>query len=129
MLWKRETPDTVLENRGTGVDVRTPSGDYDYAIAYPPLVVPLTGTYRFALRYTRSSGEFAFGAFPSDNSRWLATNTMGYRDRDGKEIAFEVKLKAGEAAVLRVANHNNHRDGKAASFRLLQLTATVAEAR
>jgi len=127
-LWKKETPGTLLQPGPAGIDVRTQAGGYDYAIAYPPIVVPLTGKYRFALRYTQGSGEFAFGAFPADNSRWLATSTTGYRDGDAREIAFTVALKAGEAAVLRVANNNNYGNGKPAAFRLLQLTATLADA-
>ena len=128
-LWKKETPGTLLQANHSGIEVRTQTGAYDYAIAYPPVTVPLTGRYRFALRYTQGSGEFAFGAFPADNSRWLATSTTGYRDGDAREIAFTVDLKAGEAAVVRVANNNNYRNGKAASFRLLQFTATLADAR
>ena len=93
------------------------------------LALAVVATALFALRYTQGSGEFAFGAFPADNSRWLATSTTGYRDGDAREIAFTVDLKAGEAAVVRVANNNNYRNGKAASFRLLQFTATLADAR
>ena len=128
-LWKKENPGTVLREGPDGIDVRTPSGDYDYAFAYPPLAVPIAGRYRFALRYTASSGEFAFGAFPADNSRWLATSTVGYREGGAREISFSVDLGAGEAVVLRVANNNNRRDGTPAAFKLLQLTATVADPR
>jgi hypothetical protein len=126
--WTKESPDAVLATTAGGVDVRTPRGDYDYAMAYPPLAAPVTGRYRFTLRYSHSSGEFAFGAFPADNSRWLADSTAGYREGDGREIAFSVDLKGGEVVILRIANNNNHRDGRPASFRMLEVTATVAAA-
>ena len=98
--WRKESPTAVLETVAGGIDVRTPSGDYEYTMAYPPLTAPVTGRYRFALRYADSVGGFAFGAFPSDNSRWLAVSTVGYRDGDAREIAFTVELKAGDAVYL-----------------------------
>ncbi len=124
--WSKESPMTVLETIAAQIEVRTPRGDYAYTMAYPQLTAPLTGRYRFALRYSHAAGEFAFGAFPADNSRWLAASTVGYRRGNEREIAVTVDLKAGEGVILRVANNNNHRDSRAASFRMLGLSATVA---
>jgi hypothetical protein len=124
--WRRELPTAVLETTAGGIDVRTPRGAYEYAITYPALAAPVTGRYRFAMRYADGVGEFAFGAFPADDSHWIADSTVGYRSGDAYEIAFQVDLKAGESVILRVANNNNHKDGRAASFRMLGLTATVA---
>ncbi|HEY1493558.1 MAG TPA: hypothetical protein VGF49_03415 [Candidatus Solibacter sp.] len=124
-LWKKEIATAVLAPAPDGVDVRTPPGDYDYTMAYPPITAPVTGRYRFALRYSHGKGEFSFGAFPADNSRWLAESTVGYRSGNVQEIAFSVSLEPGEQVILRVANNNNHKNGPA-SFRMLELTATVA---
>jgi hypothetical protein len=126
MHWKKENATAVLLTTPDGVDVRTPRGDYEYTMAYPPLTAPVTGRYRFALRYSQGKGEFSFGAFPADNSRWLAESTVGYRAAGVHEIAFPVNLKLGERVILRVANNNNHMNGRSASFRMLELTATVA---
>ncbi len=124
--WKKEDATAVLHPTPEGVDVRTPRGDYAYTMAYPALTAPVTGRYRFALRYSQGKGEFEFGAFPADNSRWLADSTVGYRAGGVQELAFSLDLKLGERVILRIANNNNHRDGRPASFRMLALTATVA---
>ncbi len=125
--WKKDSSEAILLPAPDGVDVQTPHGDYDYTMAYPPLTAPVAGRYRFALHYSHGNHrEFAFGAFPADNSRWWAVNTVGYRAGDVNEIAFSINLKAGERVILRVANNNNYRDGRPASFRMLALTATVA---
>ena len=124
--WKKDNSDAVLLPAPGGLDVQTPHGDYDYTMAYPPLTAPVAGRYRFALHYSHGNNrEFAFGGFPADNSRWWAVNTVGYRAGDAHEIAFSVRLKPGDRVILRVANNNNHRDGRPASFRMLAVTATV----
>jgi hypothetical protein len=125
--WRKESPTALLENVAEGgMAVRTPRGGYEYTLAYPALTVPVNGRYRFAMRYARAAGEFAFGVFPADNSRWLAVETAGYRSGNDREIEFTVDLKAGERVVLRIANNNNYRNGRPASFRMLALTAAVA---
>uniref|UniRef100_Q01QP1 Glycosyltransferase RgtA/B/C/D-like domain-containing protein n=1 Tax=Solibacter usitatus (strain Ellin6076) TaxID=234267 RepID=Q01QP1_SOLUE len=125
--WKKESSDASVLPAPDGVDVRTPHGDYDYTMAYPPLTAPVAGRYRFALHYSHGNNrEFAFGAFPADNSRWWSVNTVGYRAGGAYEIAFSIDLKLGERVILRVANNNNYRDGRPASFRMLALNATVA---
>ena len=84
------------------------------ATATPPLLriqlweVPATGRYRFVLRYSPRSGQFAFAAFPADESRWLAAvqsrRTWG---KHGEEAAFALDLNQGDSVILRIANSNS----------------------
>ena len=91
-----------------GIEVRTPGGRFDYAFAYPALEVPATGRYRFVLRYSPRSGQFAFGGFPADDSDWLAyvpsRHTWG---KHGEEAAFYLDLNQGDSVILRIANSNS----------------------
>jgi len=93
-----------------GIEVRTPGGRLDYALTYPALEVPATGRYRFVLRYSPRSGRFAFGGFPADESRWLAS--VQSRDNRGRheEAAFSLDLNQGDSVILRIANSNS-KDG------------------
>jgi len=91
-----------------GIEVQTPGGRFDYAFTYPALEVPATGRYRFVLRYTPTSGQFTFGAFPADESRWLASDHSRHnRGKQGEEAAFFVDLKQGDSVILRIANANS----------------------
>jgi hypothetical protein len=91
-----------------GIEVQTPRGGTAYSMTYPALVVPATGRYRFVLRYSPRSGQFAFGAFPTDESRWLAVvqsqRTWG---KHGQEAAFALDLNQGDSVTLRIANSNS----------------------
>ena len=91
-----------------GIEVRTPGGRSDYAFAYPALEVPATGRYRFVLRYSPRSGQFAFGALPADGSRWLASvQSRPNRGRHGEEATFSLDLNRGDSVVLRISNSNS----------------------
>jgi hypothetical protein len=102
------TPGTLQSATFEGIEVQTPRGGGAYAITYPALVMPAAGRYRFALRYSPRSGRFAFGAFPADESRWLAfvqsRRTWG---RHGEEAAFSLDLNQGDSVILRIANSNS----------------------
>jgi len=91
-------------------------------MSYPPLVAPATGRYRFALQYSHRSGQFCFGARPSDDSRYLAADAVGHRAGNVRELCFWLDLKRGETVLLRVANNNNFGAG-AASFLVEKLSA------
>jgi hypothetical protein len=70
--------------------------------------MPATGRYRFVLRYSPRSGQFVFGGFPADESRWLASvqsqHTWG---KHGEEAAFSLELNRGDSVLLRIANSNS----------------------
>jgi hypothetical protein len=90
-----------------GMEVQTPGGRFDYAFTYPALEMPETGRYRFVLRYSPRSGEFAFGGFPADESRWLASVQSGHNwGKHGEEADFSLNLSRGDSVILRIANSN-----------------------
>jgi hypothetical protein len=101
-------PGTLQSATFEGIEVQTPRGGTAYSMTYPALVVPATGRYRFVLRYSPRSGQFAFGAFPADESRWLAVvqspRTWG---KHGQEAAFALDLNQGDSVTLRIANSNS----------------------
>lgn len=119
---QHQTDNGTMQISPGGIAVRTPRGPYAYAIGYPPLVAPVTGRYRFALQYSHRSGQFCFGARPSDDSRYLATDAVGHRDGNARELCFWLDLKRGETVRLLVANNNNFGAG-AASFLIEKLSA------
>jgi hypothetical protein len=106
-LWY-PSPGTLQSVTFEGIEVQTPRGGTAYAMTYPSLVMPTTGRYRFVLRYSPRSGQFAFGAFPADESRWLAVvqsrRTWG---KHGQEAAFALDLNQGDSVILRIANSNS----------------------
>ena len=91
-----------------GIEAQTPGGRAAYAFSYPVLEMPATGRYRFVLRYTPRSGEFAFGGFPADESRWLASVQSRHNwGKHGEEAAFSLDLNRGDSVILRIANSNS----------------------
>jgi hypothetical protein len=119
---QHQTDNGAMQITPGGIAVLTPRGPYAYAIGYPPLVVPVTGRYRFALQYSHRSGQFCFGARPADDSRYLATDAVGHREGNAREMCFWLDLKRGETVRLLVANNNNFGVG-AASFLIEKLSA------
>jgi len=100
-------PGTLMSATFEGIEVRTPGGRFDYALTYPALEVPTTGRYRFVLRYSLRSGQFAFGGFPADESRWLASVQSQHNwGKRGEEAAFYLDLNQGDSVILRIANSN-----------------------
>ncbi|MEO8593441.1 MAG: hypothetical protein ABI759_08965 [Candidatus Solibacter sp.] len=85
---------------------QTPPGASDYAFTYAPLIVPETATYRFELKFRLLSGKIAFGAFPADESRWLANDIGGRSTPEGHILAFTAPLQAGQTVLMRIANNN-----------------------
>jgi hypothetical protein len=71
------------------------------------LEVPATGRYRFALRYSLQSGQFAFGGFPADESRWLTSTQSRHTFGKHCEAAFSLDLHQGDTVILRIANNNS----------------------
>jgi hypothetical protein len=119
---QHQTDNGTMQITPGGIAVRTPRGPYAYAIGYPPLVVPVTGHYRFELQYSHRSGQFSFGARSSDDSRYLAADAVGHREGNARELSFWLDLKRGETVLLLVANNNNFGAG-AASFLIEKLSA------
>ena len=111
-----------LEHIDGELTLTTPAADTAYAFTYTPLIVPETGRYRFQLRYRLLSGQIAFGAFPADESRWLASVPGGQKTVSGRAMVFELNLEAGETVLLRIANNNS----KAEPSRFVLLDASVA---
>jgi hypothetical protein len=113
-LWY-PSPGTLHSVTFEGIEVQTPRGGTAYTMTYPALVMPATGRYRFVLRYSTRSGQFAFGGFPADESRWLAVvqsrRTWG---KHGEEAAFSLDLNQGDSVILRIANSNS--EDRPASF-------------
>jgi hypothetical protein len=124
--WQHQTDNGAMRITPGGIAVLTPQGPYAYAIGYPPLAAPVTGRYRFALQYTHRSGQFSFGARPSDDSRYLATDAVGHREGNVRELCFWLDLKRGETVRLLVANNNNFGFG-AASFVIEKLSAVEVD--
>jgi hypothetical protein len=60
------------------------------------------------LRYSPRSGQFAFGSFPADQSRWLASVQSRHNwGKHGEEAAFSLDLNQGDSVILRIANCNS----------------------
>ena len=112
----------TIHDTADGALVRTPRSAYGFALEFPKLAVPATGRYRFALHYRQRSGQFAFGARPADDSRYLAADTVGHPVDGAREMAFWLDLNRGDEVLLRIANNNNSGDG-AASFLMGDVTA------
>jgi len=113
--WRQPADSGTMQITPAGIAVRTPRRPYGWAIGYPPLVVPVTGRYRFALQYSHRSGAFCFAACRSHDSPYLATDVAGHRDGNIRELCLWLDLKRGETVFLVVANNNNLGPG-AASF-------------
>jgi hypothetical protein len=59
------------------------------------------------LRYSLRSGQFAFGGFPADESRWLASvQCQRNWGKHSEEAAFSLDLNQGDSVILRIANSN-----------------------
>jgi hypothetical protein len=102
------SPDTSQSATSDGIEVRTPRPATAYALTYPALTMPARGRYRFVLQYVARSGQFAFGAFPADESHWLANVQCRYNWRKhGGEAAFYLDLNQGDSVILRIANSNS----------------------
>jgi hypothetical protein len=123
---QHQTDNGAMRITPEGIAVLTPRGPYAYAIGYPPLAAPVTGRYRFALQYSHRSGQFCFGARPADDSRYLATDAVGHREGNIRELCFWLDLKRGETVRLLVANNNNFGVG-AASFVIEKLSAVEVD--
>lgn len=115
----------TVRDSSDGIAVRTPADANAYTMTYAPLTAPEAGTYRFSLRFKLSSGEIAFGAFPPDNSRWLATDIRGRQTGEALETAITLAMKPGETVLLRIANHTA--TGRRSSFLLEQLDVVALD--
>jgi hypothetical protein len=105
-LWS-SSPGAVQSLTSERLQVRTLGGRFAYALTYPALEMPETGRYRFVLRYSPRSGEFAFGGFPADELRWLASVQSGHNwGKHGEEADFSLNLNQGDSVILRIANSN-----------------------
>ncbi len=104
-LWK-SAPRTVQSATTEGLDTRTPSYKYAYALTYPPLHVPVTGRYNFVLRYSLRAGHIAFGGFPADESRWLGVVKSRAHLAKHVDMIFPLDLHQGDTVILRLANDN-----------------------
>ena len=126
-FWK--SADSAVQSvTSEGVEVRTPAYRYAYAFTYPPLEVPATGRYRFALRYSLRSGQFAFGGFPADESRWLTSVQSRHHFGKHCEAAFSLDLHQGDTVILRIANNNS--EDQPSSFTIEDATVfLIASAR
>jgi hypothetical protein len=113
-----------IQQSAGAVTLHTPPGRNAYAFNYAPLTVPATGRYNFRLKGTPQTGKIAFGAFPADQSKWLASDIFGRRTPAGYEMSFSLALKEGDTVVLRIAN-NSDRD-VASSFALDSVTVSLA---
>jgi 4-amino-4-deoxy-L-arabinose transferase-like glycosyltransferase len=113
----------TLERVAGELTLRTPPAGTAYAFTYAPLTVPATGRYRFAMTYKLEAGRIAFGAFPPDESRWLANDVFGRRVPEGRQMVFALDLQAGDTVLLRIANNNASQ--KATSFVLLGTTVVL----
>jgi hypothetical protein len=99
-------------------------GEHGWGAIYAPLIAPVAGRYRFALKYKSGSGHFRFGGYAGDSSRWLAVTTVGRALAEGDfEIAIWVELQRGETILLRIENDDGTGD-RPASFLMEQLTAS-----
>jgi hypothetical protein len=106
-LWNSDHG-AVRSLTSAGIEVQTPGGRFDYAFTYPALEMPAAGRYRFVLRYSPRTGQFAFGGFPADESRWLASvQSQRNRGRHDEELAFSLDLNQGDSVILRIANSNS----------------------
>jgi hypothetical protein len=116
----------AMQNTARGVVVRTPRRAYAFAVEFPLLAMPVTGRYRFTLRYRPMSGQFCFGARDAGDARYLGTDAAGHPIDGEHELGFWLDLKRGESVLLRIANNNNSGDG-AASFVMGDVTAVEVD--
>jgi 4-amino-4-deoxy-L-arabinose transferase-like glycosyltransferase len=103
--WTAESGASLHEVDG-GLTLITPKARTAYAAIYAPLIVPATSRYRVDMRYRELQGRAAFGAFPADQSRWLASDIFGHATRNGREMTFTLDLNAGDTMLLRMVNSN-----------------------
>jgi hypothetical protein len=113
------SPGATLQRVDGELTLHTPPAATAYAFTYAPLIVPEAGSYRFEIKYRLHAGRIAFGAFPADESHWLANDVRGHRVQDGRHLAVTLDLQAGDTVLLRIANNNA---SGASSFSLLETT-------
>jgi hypothetical protein len=117
----------VLTPVAAGLHVRAPKAPFGFAVGYVPLRAPITGWYYFVLKLRDTSGWFAFGARPGDDSTYLAADRFGHPVGDHREMSLWVNLKKGDMVRLRTANNDLIGFGPA-RFVMEQLTASVVPA-
>jgi hypothetical protein len=103
--------------------LHTPPVAAAYAFTYAPLIVPRDGQYQFRLKGKPKIGSIAFGAFPGDESRWLASDLFGRNTPGGYEMSISVDLKQGDTVILRIANNSG--PNPSATFVLESVTVTT----
>jgi hypothetical protein len=105
-LWTPDVPDSAetLQFRADGsLLVTTAASKFAYAAWYAPLTVTEDGTYGFCLKYRVLSGQFAFGALPADESKWIAQAPRS-RVKGPGILSFRVPLRAGDQVKLLLTN-------------------------
>jgi hypothetical protein len=123
VVWQHQGPRASLRPVPGGTEVVTPAGAYQYAINYPAMVAPLSGRYRFALRFAPGEGYIAFGAYTPADMKWRSVSSVAQGAGDTREIAFSIDLKQGENVDLLIAN--NREGGGASRVVMRAMTAVV----
>ena len=102
-----EDSSAALRTVPDGVLVRTHARPTSLAALYPVMTAPVSGRYRFAMRYWPGAGRFGFGAWAHDRAEpWLAYATKGNWAGNDYEIAFWVDLAEGQEFQLGLTNNN-----------------------
>jgi hypothetical protein len=94
----------LMEQRPDGLLVTTGKEQFAYGSWYGPLVARTGGTYQFTLRYRVLEGRILFGAMTADISRAIGRASMPPQTGDMQTVTYVTPLKAGEGAVLLIAN-------------------------
>jgi len=93
-----------MEQRPEGLLVTTGQERFAFGSWYGPLVAPRSGRYQFTLTYRVLEGRILYGGMTADMSRALGHAPMPPQTGTLQTATYVAQLKAGEGAVLLIAN-------------------------
>jgi hypothetical protein len=93
-----------MEQRPEGLLVTTGKKRFAYGSWYGPLVAPRSGKYQFTLTYRVFEGRILYGGMAADMSHALGRAQMPPQTGRSQAVTYVAQLKAGEGAVLLIAN-------------------------
>lgn len=115
-------PQTSLRHTPEGVYLTTALTRDGYAANYGPLVAETAGRYVFKLQYLLSKGGIAFGAKPTDQSRWLGRASIPVSQPGERTAVLSLEAEPGEPFWLMISNDHPLGD-HASQYLILELEA------
>ena len=112
-----------LERVSDGLAVTSRGARPLYCVEHGPFRAPVTGRYRFALRYRLLEGGFLAGLLSGDRARWLPSSSREDVEDDRRTRVVTSVLEAGQTCWLTLSN--DRPAGGRTKFVILELNGSV----